>query len=208
MAIKRVVNKPSRKVLKYPEFDSSKIYVRDWFRVNDIMQLYKVNDGFNWDYIGKSSSTNASYPTFKDALFYESSNYYILNNQQDLANFILGCREFPKLKPIEVSELADDEVSVEDVSKDKIYATVSFVDTPNIVFRNNGGYSLLWGSIQEGKSGLFDDSTLTGCLKKLFKGDHTIYQFDTQEEFFKWALEKVTGKDVFLLDKNSYNWGL
>lgn len=39
-----------------------------------------------------------------------------------------------------------------------------------------------------------------GCIDDTLDRGFTVYQFDTQEEFFRWALEQITGKKF----KNTY----
>ena len=36
--------------------------------------------------------------------------------------------------------------------------------------------------------------SVTGCIEEMLKCNFIVYQFDTQEEFFKWALEQITDK--------------
>ena len=36
--------------------------------------------------------------------------------------------------------------------------------------------------------------SVTGCIEEMLKCNFIVYQFDTQEEFFKWALEQTTDK--------------
>ena len=43
-------------------------------------------------------------------------------------------------------------------------------------------------------------SDFEDCLKQTINAGLNVYQFDTQEEFFRWALEQITGKKF----KNTY----
>ena len=36
--------------------------------------------------------------------------------------------------------------------------------------------------------------SVTGCIEEMLNCNFIVYQFDTQEEFFKWALEQTTDK--------------
>lgn len=191
MAIKKVVDKPKVKVVKkFPEFDSSKLYVEETGK-NILFKINKMDNGsFIYDSLNDSGE-RCFVSSFKEVIR-DGENIYILDNQEQLARFILGCREFPKVEEVEEivgQELAEDEVSVEDVRRSKIYGYYSCT-TPRRYFDSIKGFQFLgdsstWGI--ESKADTLKESIIQAI------DSHTVYQFDTQEEFLRWGLEKVTG---------------
>lgn len=191
--IKKVVNKPkTQTVKKFPEIDDRKIYIAEIF--NEKYEL-KFKQGKIDVYSMQNNWYVCSYKDLKQHQEYNiNSTIYILNNQQDLARFILGCREFPKVEELEETvgqELAEDEVIVEDVDfHNKIYAAIygkrySGEET-EIVMLDTSGQAYLLGEN-------FTSNSQRGSENYYFN-HYQFYQFDTQEEFLRWALEQTTGK--------------
>ena len=208
MAIKKVVDKP-KTVKKFPEFDSSKIYVVEYKNIKDDLCRINVFKGeFIVTWIGRTKNTAYRSASFEgiikravDNIGSNINSIYILNNQQELARFIMGCREFPKLEEIEVGEeLAEDEVSVEDSDVNKIYALKgvagSLYKAHSLSFRDES-----FAFISIDCSRYWANGVHLG-LRKLLKSNigQKIYQFDTQEEFLRWSLEQVTGKKFKVCD--------
>ena len=204
MAIKKVVNK-TKTVKKFPEFDDEKIYVEE--TTVAAFLIVKITDGFTYTSLTNIKNVAKDVKkTFKDVLeAAEEHSIYILNNQDELARFLLGCREFPKVEEIEVGEeLAEDEVSVEDVVRKNPYnlilactwnsANKVSVFHPYSCPACDSKYAFF-----ESASGISHGNYFTSqekCIKSALI-NNTVYQFDTQEEFLRWSLEQVTGKKFY-----------
>lgn len=206
--IKKVVLKSNKIVKKFPKFDESKIYVTNGFS-EGIRTLSEDYDGmYVWNLLNARGTESSN--TFEEAC--EGITVFILDNKEDLAHFILGCREFPKVEAIEEkAELSDSEASIADVSDGKIYA---FHINPHISISSGEEIYKLHCTSRRGASmcvfnGLFDSATTSGyarpsiseAIRTNILGTAcchppvTVYQFDTQEEFLRWALEKTTNKN-------------
>ena len=205
MAIKRVVDKPKQKTVKtFPEFDMSKIYIYQHEGDNEFSRI--LRDGHNNFTLQEleGSCLRGSYTSFTELCKTIVNPIYILDNQQDLARFILGCREFPTVQEIEeiINEpLADDEVSVEDLNFNKIYALLKESSCCTLKKYNDGSFTF---------HSIFDSTTDYLCtyaysmkdsIQKALSLNDKVYQFDTQEEFLRWSLEQVTGKSVYIGDR-------
>ena len=198
MAIKKVVNKTNKTVKKFPEFDNGKSYISVTKGGCDYYEL-KSRKGKGFDVYNLASGYVHTVGSLGEYILINPDfTTYILNNQDELARFLLGCREFPKVEEIEVGEeLAEDEVSVEDVSTAKIYGHLCCGD-PHILSKSYSDNTYQWHAVYD--TDRF--SSVGSSSKKSFKDVlnitcrcYEVYQFDTQEEFFRWSLEKVTGKE-------------
>jgi hypothetical protein len=200
MAIKRVVDKTKSKVVKrFPEFNINKLYI-----VECSDRLYKIvqnNNKFQLIVLTKSYSACSEYDTFEALLEVRARNkttVYILDTENDIARFIMGCREFPIVQEIEETineSFTDDEVSIEDVAKDKIYGLLCNYDkTICKIHQDKDDY--YWYSVSLDDLNVFAGyaSYLEDLIRENIAEGDPVYQFDTQEEFLRWSLEQVTGK--------------
>lgn len=203
MTIKKVVNKPKVTTVKeFPKFDYGKIYVTtELFSSIEGVQILSHDKGkFVWN--DPTNTVTFFKDSFRDAIL--DRVVYILDNQEQLARFILGCREFPKVEEVEETvgqELAEDEVSVVDCINNKIYGmyvnnafgSIYKAHTPLNNFKNYYEFISL--------SDCMSRYTTSKSLKELLlvhidEDDTEIYQFDTQKEFLQWAYEQTTGKKI------------
>jgi len=199
MAIKIVVNKPkTQTVKKFPEFDSSKIYVYETLGKPETLRQITRNFNHSFEIRELNSSKLVSeFEGFLNVLTCVATPIYILDNQQDLARFIMGCREFPKVEEIKTEEELvwhPDEVSINDIDKYKIYA--SYIDGEINILTKEQNLSYIFKELSHNRGNIRSGQ---GCMKDIKKFieiflDENIYQFDTQEEFLRWSLEQVTGK--------------
>ena len=105
MAIKRVVDKPKTQIVKkFPEYDRSKIYVGDVG--NTSVRIIKYGDVFTFNSLFSNDTNWLKYDSFSDMLNRENLTTYAIDNKEEFARFILGCREFPKLEAKE-EEITD-----------------------------------------------------------------------------------------------------
>jgi len=220
MTIKRVVNTQKIEVKeKYPEFDRNKIYVCCSYGKPLYLTDTLDNSGENLEYRFKwlyldHSVWESRHKTFESAI--KKYDVYILDNQEQLARFILGCREFPKLEKITKNisvALKDDEASIDNVKcyhydDYNIYAvnycnqilTINY-DIANNIYRVSGydhisNDAWIWNNLKEA----------IVCISKKGNGQ-VIYEFsgeNKQEEFLKWSLEQVTGKEFYNVHKGEY----
>lgn len=196
--IKKVVDKPKVQVVKkFPEFDSSKIYINDLLRT-----FIRHGSKFITTEVGNSAfCSSSSYKNFEDYMSQNCSalSLYILDNQQELARFILGCREFPKVEEIEETvgqELAEDEVSVEDMyycAGDKIVA-LKAPDGDYYVMAQTGFGKYNAICLSSFNRLTEENNSFSQFLTQKIAEDYLVYQFDTQEEFLRWSLEQTTGE--------------
>lgn len=210
--IKKVVSKPSTLVIKkFPEFDTDKIYATS-FNGDYLYTIYRDDkDGktFKLNPLSHSTSNAKSYNSFEEVLHPAGSCKrvtYILDNQDQLARFIMGCREFPKVEAIEYTvgqDLAEDEITVEDCNTRGLYATLE-EDRVRLL---SGGFTGICSkaddytlvSLKTSNSGSGYRLSTHNLYEALEKVNSlyfvkALYQFDTQEEFLRWALEHTTGK--------------
>jgi len=202
MAIKRVVDKPKTQVIKksFPEFDSSKLYVAEQKYGDKVTKLTYNGDYYGWDSFDEGTCMGISSDNFRDAIIKKEKPVYILDNQQDLARFIMGCREFTIVEKEEIKEevvgkLADDEVSVEDVALYKIYAANFNGYIGKFHINNSNKKAQIVKCHDSDGSGLGESYNIEDQILSAIKNNYEIYQFDTQEEFLRWSLEQVTGKN-------------
>lgn len=191
--IKKVVDKSNKKYKKFPIYDWNKIYVyhtqclcSDGFNT----RILELDDAYITINLADNNNLD-TYDTFEDAC--KGKEVYILSNETELSRFIGGARVFPKVEAEEISELNTYEVSVDDVDGDKIYAFASYgkVYKLQIGYGNDtNGFACLDSSAFNYHN--YTSSTdVTEHIKRHFPY-HTVFQFDAQEEFLKWALEQST----------------
>lgn len=200
--IKKVVDKSNKKYKKFPIYDRGKIYV---YHTKGLFF-----DGFNTRILeldGKYITINLAdndnidtYDTFEDAC--EGEEVYILSNEAELSRFIRGVRSFPKVEAEEIIKLNTYEVSVDDVDTKKIYAYAKDGEVYKLQIGHGGivnGFACLNSSAGNYSSiSKYTDYTDIYILIKAHLLYNPVYQFDTQEEFLKWALEQTIGKKVLI----------
>lgn len=197
MAIKKVVlEKPKKIINKFPEFNKKKIYIRDLWRDNTVLlRFYKTHNSIQARYLN-NNELNYEYASFEDYLrLNKADTVYVLDNQQDLARFLMGDREFPIVKQEESDTRDERIVSVDEcVPNNKCYALQRPYDLDIYVFNvaangdakfNSLRYNGFWLNSYEGVN-------TTEAFKMVLKQGYEVYQFDTQEEFLHWSLERVT----------------
>lgn len=203
--IKKVVNKPKKIVKKSHRPNESKIYVYD---CDSSFWILKKNDKyFYWVPLDNTASYFFDYYDSFNEAFLSLDDVYVLNDKKELAHFILGARDFLTVKEMkeEAEEpeepLADDEVDIKDCREDKIYALNQ--DNSGKIYKLTKTHeptTFEFISLSNTKSWCGERrSDIKNCLKDSFflweKLDkQTVYQFDTQEELLRWALEQATGE--------------
>lgn len=195
--IKRVVNRKKEVVTKYPEYDINKLFIVE-FDKDNYERVTCRNNKFYLGCIGNDKVGLLSYNTFEELIknITRHSNIFIIDGKDELIRFLTGCREFDTVKPIqeEVNAIADDKVSIDDVSDYKIYACMYATGKIQMLIKNHSDNMYEWTSFANtvSYSGVITPTLKEAILEVVNIADG-IYQFDTQEEFLRWALEKVTG---------------
>lgn len=181
--IKKVVLKEN---IEYPEFDAKKVYIyRDLF--HNYFKLIE-NNYHDFELISFGSNSNrvfARFPNFKEVCKWSEKNpIYVLESDANIVQFIQGFLTPPVLDfSLKDNKLKSDEVSVDAVSSKKLYA-----------FKNaNGVRQFCCGPVSKQVDEASLDRALRLCIKSAMNSE-TIYQFDNQEEYFKWTLEHLTHK--------------
>lgn len=196
--IKKVLDKKNETITKFPEYDSSKIYVRNLVGIDRLTR--DAGDTFRWvgidnDFI--SSYTNSFISECQDG------DVYIVDKYDGLARFLSGCREFPKVEETVVrAVLEEDEVSIDDVTSDKIYAfsKEGIFGGSDHIYKLQIGYGNEYNgfvALNASSRNYLDPIKSTDVdehIKYHLNRGRTVYQFDTQEEFLKWSLEQITNK--------------
>jgi len=204
--IKKVVNKPQTQVIvEFPAFDLGKRYLVDI--KGSTYELFSKNGRLEC-YSMYCQQIICSYSDFQE---HKKCNpnavVYVLDHQDELARFILGCREFPKLEEIDVTisqGLADNEVSVDSKGNErKIYAALQKFNSKTHIYKLvysyiNGENSYCFKPLDSTDGIYSSTSSIKDSTKEAIKfvldRDDDVYQFDTQEEFLTWALEQTTDK--------------
>lgn len=202
MAIRKVVFK-EKTIKNKPYFNDDNIYI--WQRgYNDFLKLTKCNDKFKWSWLSNSVITLEEYNSFEEVVDnIRLGDLYIFNNIKQL--ILLLNRNYSHIDYCkhlkETSNIADDEVHIDDCSNGNLYATLES-GTNNIRILNGGFeigiYKLI--NLKSSYSGLNYDFTHSSTLKDVLECCKTmefitdIYEFsgdNKQEEFFEWTLNIV-----------------
>lgn len=185
--IKKVVNRPESL-----EFDIGKIYVTKQFGTNikgGITTLVKFEENcFAWQDL--ASNICETFSSFEKAIEGVRS-IYIMDNQQQFADFINGETDFSKVKLLKI--LKDDEVSIDDVNDDGIYG---IKDNCILSKEDNNTYSFHFiGNVSRNFHATNSD-TIKGCILKAMGMNTPVYSFDTVDEFLEWTYKQWTGKEL------------
>ena len=92
--------------------------------------------------------------------------------------------------------LADDEISVEDCSESEIYAFYSVYSGKIglLTVMPDDRYTFNYLSESSHATNVDSRDTFKEVILKAFRWKYQVYQFDTQQEFFEWALRQLGGK--------------
>lgn len=123
---------------------------------------------------------------------------YVLDNAYDLGRFLHGSGDFPIIKKGRLEKVefiySEDEVSIDKVSVKKIYAIKGIAGH---IYKAHRISALKYAFINIDASAEYAYPTqpsLQEAIKNALDYGYIVFQFDTQEEFLRWALEKITGK--------------
>lgn len=202
--IKKVVEESKKEAGLF--FSSGKIYMAE-DQSGCLWKLQLKNDRFSFEALeGTHVNLCGTYGSFEEIISFVCGNrihrtcrskVYVLNNQLDLARLIMGCRDFPPVEPVMVKELGEDEISVDNnyFATNKIYACCHEEKVLVATQEDSGVYSFRPMISRQGNryTGAGNHENLTKLIT-CFNGFTAVYQFDTQEEFFRWSLGQVTGK--------------
>lgn len=191
--IKRVI---LNKKTQYPEYDENSFYIYkdiyfDYYKLiknkfNDF-ELVKLNSNLN--------DVFSRFPNFEEVCKWSERNpIFKFDSLEDVARFINNQLTVSSIdKYIRYNVLKDNEVSIDDVSSSKIYAYTRFGHIYKAHIINSAGRYAFRDidCLHYYKDFIYP--SLVSLIENVIQ-DAIVYQFDTQKEFFKWALEQITGK--------------
>lgn len=196
--IKKVLAKNKTKIIKkFPEYDSTKMYISANDTIIKKSQHEYISRGLD------ASRGCIGFTSFKELSRFYGDSVYILKNFQDLTNYLEGSRNFPILKEIEEEitvPLDKDEVLMPNYfDKRKIYGLKGITHNIYILCMVDSKYSFVsldrpWMTFNGSFNTIIElietvDEFNDGVCPELF---NQVYQFDTYQEFLEWSLEQIT----------------
>jgi len=184
-----MISKPKKVVLKSKEeFNENYIYV--FYNDSNVVQIVKNNNKFCYNHFYTINPILSSFDSFQDLIERCSFDVYILNNNDELGQFITGKRNFPIIN--KDTKIKPDEVSIDDIDihdYDSIYV-LNHKQFGLYKLDAIGDHTFRFTSLTEtryvGTLSVYDNLKDTIQQALDFGG---VYRFENYESFLVWQIE-------------------